>query len=106
VIEFVHVSRLSLEVFLPPEHLPQFSTILLTFVHLALVTGGILFQFGLASTHFPIRRYVSRFDRKVVSLLRSPRFLEVGDLDEQLISTLLMRPRLLFKTLRLRQQLR
>jgi hypothetical protein len=106
VIEFVHVSPLGLEICLPPEHLPQFWTILLTFVHVALAMHGMLFQFRLASTHFLIRRHVSCFDRKVVSLLCSPRFLELADLDEQLSSTLLIRPRLLFKTLSLCQQLR
>lgn len=90
MIEFVHLSCLSLEIILLPEYVPKFLTIALTCVHLALVTQGMLFQLGLVSTYFPVRCQVSRFDGKVVSLLRSPCFLKWDDLDQQLIAALLI----------------
>jgi hypothetical protein len=48
MIEFIHLPRLRLEILLPPEHVPQFPAVALTFVQDALATHGMLFQLGFA----------------------------------------------------------
>ena len=97
MIEFVHLSRLRLQILLPPQHVPQFSTIALTFVQEALAAHGVLFQLRFALVYFPLRCHVPRFDGKVLPLLCLTCCFPLDDLDDQFVSALLVRLSLLFE---------
>ena len=61
VIEFVHLSRLRLQILLSPEYLPQFPTVALTFVQEAKALHRMLFQFDFALAHLPVCRELPCF---------------------------------------------
>jgi hypothetical protein len=91
MIQLVHVPRLGLQIFLVPKHLSESPTVPLTFVHQPLSTQRVLFQLGPGLSYFPVGSYLPRFDGKVAPLLRLARFFELADLDQQVISVLLIR---------------
>ena len=69
VIEFVHLSCLSHEIFALPEHLPQFSAVPFTLAYLALATYSAFFQLRLALAHLRVGCQLPRPQREVASLL-------------------------------------
>jgi hypothetical protein len=84
VIEFVHLSRLRLQILLSPEHLPQFLAIALTCGQDAKAPHRMLFQLDFALAHLPVCRELPCFSRKVVPLLCLVRGFQWQDLQREL----------------------